>query len=472
VTVTTSTNPTKPNPLSFPALVAKVRSGVIRIETTTCGGLETGTGILIGQRLVATVEHVVDGASSIALAQNGTIVGHGTVIGSDPARDVALVRSDMPIAGYRFRFAGRAPQLGESVAALGFPLGLPLTVTRGSVSGSDRTIPIGGIDRTQLVQTDAAVNPGNSGGPLMTDSGRVVGLVDLGTNRANGVAFAVSADVAGPLIQSWTTAPQPIPNQNCSSATAPPPSTTTAPTSLTYTGQDFSIEYPSNWQVSHLPESGGNVDSTFAPAAGGGDLMRVDENPTVGAISLQAAAAPVIAALEKDPSYVNLGVTSDTFDGYPALRWEFQDTENGVQMHKVDEFLIDSAGHGWGILIEAPESVWGQDGPALDSLRQTFNVNPPQQVGGQGLGDWPGGSGYTVILASKISETAARNVQSQAAANGLNTGILYSTDFRSLRPGYWVVFSGVYATQPEAAQAAVQARALGFTDAYSRFVSP
>jgi S1-C subfamily serine protease len=204
---------------------------VIRIQTTTCNGVDTGTGILIGPRLIATVEHVVDGGASIELVRNGRVLGYGTVIGSDPARDVALVRSDSPITGYRFKFASQAPLLGQDVAAIGFPLGLPLTVTRGSVSGLDRTIPIDGINRARLVQTDAPVNPGNSGGPLMTDSGQVVGLVDLGTNQANGLAFAVSADVAGPLIQSWGASPQPLPNQTCGAVAAPLPAPPTSPAS-------------------------------------------------------------------------------------------------------------------------------------------------------------------------------------------------------------------------------------------------
>jgi len=97
--------------------------------------------------------------------------------------------------------------LGDDVAAIGFPLALPLTVTRGSVSGMDRTIPIDGLRRRTLIQTDAAVNPGNSGGPLITDNGAVVGLVDLGTTQANGLAFAVSSQVARPLVQAWQAAP-------------------------------------------------------------------------------------------------------------------------------------------------------------------------------------------------------------------------------------------------------------------------
>jgi serine protease Do len=132
------------------------------------------------------------------------------------------VRVSAPISGYVFRLVSRSPRLGEAVAAFGFPLGLPLTVTRGSVSGLDRSIPIEGFVRRRLVQTDAAVNPGNSGGPLIsTKTGDVLGLVDLGTSEANGLAFAVSALVAQPLLQAWRAAPQTIAAASCGS-TSPP----------------------------------------------------------------------------------------------------------------------------------------------------------------------------------------------------------------------------------------------------------
>jgi len=151
-TVVTVTAPTATTPATttsaptFANLVARVRNGIVRIEADDCSGGAIGTGFILTPRLVATVDHVVDGASSIALKRNGKVLAHGTVVGADAARDLALVRSDTPIAGYRFKLAARAPNLGEDVAALGFPLGLPLTVTRGSVSGSDRTIPIDGMN--------------------------------------------------------------------------------------------------------------------------------------------------------------------------------------------------------------------------------------------------------------------------------------------------------------------------------------
>jgi|SRR5579862_300636 len=376
-----ATPPTTPRanhrkPLSFTQLVAKVKTGIVRIETVTCNGQFVGTGFLLSPRLVATVEHVVDGAFVITLKQNGKTVGNGTVIGADAARDVALVESNRPIAGYRFRISARAPQLGESVTAIGFPLGLPLSVTSGAVSGLDRTIPIEGISRHQMVQTDTPLNPGNSGGPLITNTGQVVGLVDAGITQASGLGFAVSARVAAPLLAAWRAAPQAIPSPNCqppAQAAAPTATTSTTSSAQTplYTSNNFSIDYPAGWVISHINE-GPNLDTTFTDPDSSAYVMRVDENPKANVGSAAAAAAPVIAALRRQPSYEELDISDITFEGMDALRWEFEDTENGVRLHKVDLFFIDPNGHGWGILTQAPQAAWSQDSTPFSEYVQTF----------------------------------------------------------------------------------------------------
>lgn len=87
-------------------------------------------------------------------------------------------------------------------------------------------------------------------------------------------------------------------------------------------------------------------------------------------------------------------------------------------------------------------------------------------------GDWSGGSAYTVILASKPDEAAARQVQREASDAGLDAGVLNSNAFPSLRPGYWVVFSGAHSSQGDAAKRQSRARSLGYGDAYARFIAP
>lgn len=88
------------------------------------------------------------------------------------------------------------------------------------------------------------------------------------------------------------------------------------------------------------------------------------------------------------------------------------------------------------------------------------------------LGDWPGGSGYSAMLGAFSSEENARAFQREAAELGLDVGVLYSSNFSSLRPGYWVVFSGAFTTQDEAAAQVARAQQLGYADSYPRFVSP
>ena len=85
---------------------------------------------------------------------------------------------------------------------------------------------------------------------------------------------------------------------------------------------------------------------------------------------------------------------------------------------------------------------------------------------------WPGGTGYTAILASLSSESEAKAKQQQAISSGLDAGVLYSSDYGSLRPGYWVVFSGDFPSNAGANARALQAKAAGFSDAYPRHVVP
>ena len=218
VSTAASTTATTP---SLAGLMSRVQSGIVRIEADTCGGTNIGTGFEISRRVVATVERVVDGASAIRIKQNGQLIAHGNIIGADPSQDLALLLTDEPLHGDILRLADRQPQLGEEVAAIGFPLGLPLSVTQGAVSGLNRSIPINGYDRQNLIQTDAAVNPGNSGGPLISiNTGDVVGLVDLRTDMANGLGFAVSSSVALREFAGWNNKRQPVHALSCANTPA------------------------------------------------------------------------------------------------------------------------------------------------------------------------------------------------------------------------------------------------------------
>ena len=200
--------PTAPEePQDAGELFETVSDGVVRIETTTCDGGGVGSGFLIAPDLVATVAHVVEGSASITL-RAGDEYTSGEVIGMDPTREVALVRAGQPFAGYVFSLAEGRTSVGQDVVAVGYPNGDPISLTRGAVSAVGRTIDTGEEVLTDLIQTDAAVNPGNSGGPLMTLDGSVLGLVDLLRTDSQGIAYAVSAPTAKPLLEEWAANPQ------------------------------------------------------------------------------------------------------------------------------------------------------------------------------------------------------------------------------------------------------------------------
>ena len=99
-------------------------------------------------------------------------------------------------------------------------------------------------------------------------------------------------------------------------------------------------------------------------------------------------------------------------------------------------------------------------------------VSPPAEAQAPGDGyDWPGGTGFTAILASVSTEAEARSIQSEATGRGLDAGVLYSSEYSSLRPGYWAVFSGVFPSADRAEARAGHAHELGYADAYPRFVA-
>lgn len=218
VTATSTATPTPT--LDIATIYKRQQSGVVRIETVSCTDSGVGTGFLLSPTLVATVDHVVAQSAVVSLI-NGTQRTTGTVIGSDPTQDLALVRADQPLIGYQFHFATGTPNVGDPVAAIGFPIGGPITLTHGDVSGLNRNVTVNGTTLTGLVETDALLNPGNSGGPLMASDGSVVGLVDAQVTNANGIGYAIPADQASLADRQWAAAPASQPPANCQNPLGP-----------------------------------------------------------------------------------------------------------------------------------------------------------------------------------------------------------------------------------------------------------
>jgi putative serine protease PepD len=171
---------------------------------------QLGSGFVIDTRGdIVTNDHVVAGGSDIRISFGDD--GHtypAKVVGEDPATDVAVVRMDAPqsmLHPLTFASSG-AVQPGDPVYAIGNPFGLERTMTAGIVSAVGRDIQApDGRTIPNAIQTDAAINHGNSGGPLIDVAGRVIGIasqIQGGTVDANvGVGFAVPADTAKTVAQ-------------------------------------------------------------------------------------------------------------------------------------------------------------------------------------------------------------------------------------------------------------------------------
>jgi putative serine protease PepD len=164
----------------------------------------TGTGFVVdGKGNIVTAAHVVDGASSITVKfQDGT-TRTAKLLGKDNATDVAVLSVDPSGLTLHPLALGSSAALavGDQLAAIGDPFTYERSLSTGIVSGLDRTISApNGFTVAHAIQTDAAVNPGNSGGPVLDAGGKVVGIVDqIATNgssdTSSGVGFAVPIDL-------------------------------------------------------------------------------------------------------------------------------------------------------------------------------------------------------------------------------------------------------------------------------------
>ena len=182
----------------------RVGPAVVRVETgpkvrnpRERGGL--GSGIVISpDGLVLTNSHVVGSAKEIRLQDIEGFVTDAHVLGVDPDTDLALLRAD-GARELRYAALGNSKKLrrGQLVVAIGNPLGFESTVTAGVVSALGRSIrSVSGRTIEDVIQTDAALNPGNSGGPLVASNAEVIGINTAIINGAQGICFAVASNTA------------------------------------------------------------------------------------------------------------------------------------------------------------------------------------------------------------------------------------------------------------------------------------
>jgi putative serine protease PepD len=201
---------------SLASVAAAVKPSVVTVIVRSASQEAEGSGIMLrSDGVILTNNHVVaaaGAAASITVQFSNGQTAAATVVGTDPATDLAVIKAQ-GVSGLEAATLGDSSSLrvGDTVLAIGSPLGLEGSVTEGIVSALDRTITVAGDNHTSetlqdAIQTDAAINPGNSGGPLVNSAGQVVGITTANASVSGqssgsiGVGFAIPIDHAKQVI--------------------------------------------------------------------------------------------------------------------------------------------------------------------------------------------------------------------------------------------------------------------------------
>ena len=210
VTVTSSEPAANSSSLSVGDIYKRTQAGVVEITVTSTQATPFGGGqaqraqgsgfVFDSQGHIITNQHVVDGATSISVRFSNGQSYKATLVGSDASTDLAVIKVDAPASLLHPLTLGDSSQVavGDGVVAIGSPFGLENTVTSGIVSALHRqmTSP-NNFSIDDSIQTDAAINHGNSGGPLLNSQGQVIGVnaqIESDSGGNDGVGFAVPAN--------------------------------------------------------------------------------------------------------------------------------------------------------------------------------------------------------------------------------------------------------------------------------------
>ena len=195
-------------PATSAVVYQQILPSLVEIETTgpSSSGEDSGlgAGVIINTKgSILTAFHVVDGATSVRVSFIDGTVSKADIASTDPDNDIAVLQPEQPPEVIVPAVLGGAGQVGQEAFAVGHPLGYVGSLTSGVISGLDRSIKArGGKTLKGLIQFDAAVNPGNSGGPLLNRGGQVIGVVTALANPSPdgyfiGIGFAVPIGTAG-----------------------------------------------------------------------------------------------------------------------------------------------------------------------------------------------------------------------------------------------------------------------------------
>lgn len=200
----------------IPDIFQRVSPSVVFISAVTIDpyklanrvSMVIGSGFIISNDgLVLTNSHVVYGRQAITVTLDDGERTQAKLLGADPILDLAVLRIPAPPKGHPKANLGDSDsvRIGEDVLAIGNPLGLEQTLTRGVISGINRILPESPMSlMLPLIQTDASINPGNSGGPLINRCGEVIGINTSMLAEAENIGFAVPINVAKKVIPELT----------------------------------------------------------------------------------------------------------------------------------------------------------------------------------------------------------------------------------------------------------------------------
>ena len=190
--------------------IAKIEPAVVELKVTTAQGEQIGSGVIIDTKGdIVTNNHVVSGEQTITVVLENGSTEQAQLVGTNAADDLAVVRI-APFAHMSVAQIGDSSKLavGQEVLAVGNPLGITETATEGIVSALNRSVTEStGTTISHAIQTDAAVNPGNSGGALINLQGQLIGIPTLtavnteSNTTAEGVSFAIPSNLVKTVVQ-------------------------------------------------------------------------------------------------------------------------------------------------------------------------------------------------------------------------------------------------------------------------------
>jgi S1-C subfamily serine protease len=197
---------------SFSEVFEEVSPSIVRIFSVAIDPFSVikrvqmglGTGLVIDDDgHIVTNAHIVYGASEVIISSGKNDMQQAKIVGIDPISDLAVIKLKSPLIKLQKARLGESDKIsiGEEVLAVGYPLGIGKTATRGIISAMERIMPLSTFSwMTPFIQTDAAISPGNSGGPLVNRCGEVIGINTLYAEKGQNINFAIPIDLVSDFI--------------------------------------------------------------------------------------------------------------------------------------------------------------------------------------------------------------------------------------------------------------------------------